>query len=275
MAIQQWGAPSAAQQQPFQPRRVIAAARLLLIGTLASTTGGCSALQRDSFTLEVDLPAHFKFSGDAYYRPAPGESCSLERPGRQFFKTDYVDRPHRVSFQVPLYRRDGRCRLALSSIVTDYRAKWGERWGDDSGDFGALSFRDQLAAGRGTVPASGVKQFNGRCQWLFRTVGPARDLIKILQCKAADEQGQAQQGRPGGAVRRDQVAGKTVRLVLGMAGEEKPYYRDYWFRTPNGWKPCGGRWGRDMEELCLDPPQFKTFKLPDGRQCTVYPNCTE
>lgn len=259
--------------------------RALLVGA-ALVLGGCSSLVSESFTLQADLPANFKFSGDAYYAPAAGQNCTVpgtgnsRAPDRKYFDTDYQPEAHRVEFQVPLTARAGGCALVLSSMRIELSGKWGEgKWGADWGqthrDYASLSFRDELPAGYPNMPASGEKVLPGQCTWLFRTMGPERAIRKILQCRGLDDQGQVLKRLPGGALQRDQLAGKTVRLVIGLAQEEEPYYNGYWFRTDAGWKPCGGRWGRDMEELCLDPPQFKDFKMPDGRTCTVYPNCTE
>lgn len=253
-----------------------------LIGGLLAAMG-CSALPGESFTLQAELPANFKFSGDAYYAPATGETCTVPQrssgrePDRKYFESDYQNTTHRVEFKVPLTERVGGCPLVLSSIKIDLTGKWGERkWGNDWGqihsDFASLSFRDELPMGYPGMPASGVREFQGQCMWLFRTMGPERAIRKILKCQDFDGQGQLQKWRPGGALQRDQLAGKTVRLEIGLTEEEEPYYGRSWQKTPSGWKPC-----LETKEAfrCQTPPTFTDFKMPDGRTCTVYPNCNE
>jgi len=256
---------------------------LLLAASLL--LGGCASGAGDSFTLQADLPANFKFTGDAYYVPAPGETCSVperiggRRPDRKFFESDYEAAAHRVEFQVPLRDKVRGCPLVLRSMRIELDAKWtdrkfGRNWRDTGGDVASLSFRDALPANYPGMPTSGVRAVDGQCHWMFRTVGPQRYIIKLLKCQALED-GQVQKWKPGAVLQRDQLPGKTVRLVIGMSEEEEPAFRNYWLKTQTGWKPCDSGWNRDMEELCVKPPRFKDFKLPDGRTCTVYPTCTE
>ncbi|MCL6690720.1 hypothetical protein M8R19_18595 [Pseudomonas sp. R3.Fl] len=246
--------------------------------------GGCASGAGDSFTLQADLPANFKFTGDAYYVPAPGETCSVperiggRRPDRKFFESDYEAAAHRVEFQVPLRDKVRGCPLVLRSMRVELRGKWRLNAplteSSSSSDTASLSFRDALPANYPGMPASGVRAVEGQCHWMFRTVGPQRYIIKLLKCQALED-GQLQKWKPGAVLQHDQLPGRTVRLAIGMSEEEEPYYRGWWLRTPEGWRPCTGRWGTKNEERCTEPPQFTDFKLPDGRTCTVYPTCTE
>lgn len=267
---------------PSGPAHGRATRRAGLALLAALPLAGCAT--PETFTLQADLPAHFKFTGDAYYVPAPGENCSLpayidgRKPDRKFFKSDYVETAHRVEFQVPLTDTVKGCPLVLRSMLVDVGGKWGERkwgsgWLDISSDSASLSFRDTLPANYAGMPASGTRQFDGQCHWMFRTFGKQRNLIKLLKCQSLED-GQLQKWKPGGVLQRDQLPGKTVRLVIGLSAEEEPYYDDAWIKTPEGWRPCTGRWGTKNEEFCTAPPQFTDFKL-NGRTCTVYPNCTE
>jgi hypothetical protein len=256
--------------------------RVLVIGALALAAGGCVFAPVESFTLQAEVPADFRVKVDAYYEPASGETCEAPprqrgkvAPNRKFFTSEYQNVARTAEFQIPLTTRAGGCPLVLSSLRLNLDAKWGTRWSDIGGDFASLSFRDVLGADFPAYPVSGVQAFQGQCQWLFRTVGPKRNIRKILHCRAVDAEGMMVKRMAGGVLQRDQLPDRTVRMVFRMANQEVPYFDLYWFKTPSGWKPCGGRWGRDIEELCLEPPQFKDFKMPDGRTCTVYPNCTE
>ena len=245
---------------------------------------GCGSLERTpSFTLEADLPAHFKLTADAYYVPVAEAECELperingKRPNRRIYRSEYVAEEHRVAFEVPLGYRVQGCELELRSVKMDLQGKWRldatPNQMDSSEDHAMLSFREALPDGYPNTWSAGTKVLNGQCMWLFRTYGQQRNIIKLLQCRAQSE-GEVQERRAGGLILRDEAAGKTVRLVIGMAEHEMPGFKGYWFQTEQGWKPCTGRWGSDNEELCLDPPQFTDFKL-DGQTCTVYPNCTE
>ena len=136
----------------------------------------------------------------------------------------------------------------------------------------ALYIRDEPTETTRPFPASGPLVFQGQCQWLFRTVGSRRFIRKILQCRALDANGVVQKSLMGGSMLRDGLAGRTVKLVLTEAKEEQPYFGRSWLETPKGWKPC-----IETKETfrCQNPPTFTDFKMPDGRDCTVYPNCTE
>lgn len=255
----------------------------LLAGLLVIS--GCSVLQSEHFTLQADLPANFKFSGDAYYAPAAGQDCTVpgtgspRAPDRKYFETDYRPEAHRVEFQVPLTARVGGCALVLNSMRIDLRGKWREdrpSQVNSHSDFASLSFRDELPAGYSGMPASGEKVLRGQCTWLFRTVGPQRYIAKILQCRGLDEQGQVLKRLPGGALQRDQLAGQTVRLVIGLAAEEKPAVDDNWVKFPNGWKRCMGDGLDDQYGFCRgNTTDFKSFRMTGGRVCTIYPGCTE
>ena len=257
-------------------------ARALAIIVLALTAGGCVFAPAESFTLQAEVPADFRVKADAFYVPATGETCEAPpresgkvAPNRKFFTSEYQSVARTAEFQIPLTTRAGGCPLVLSSLKLNLDAKWGSRWSDIGGDFASLSFRDVLGADYPAFPSAGAQAFQGQCQWLFRTVGPERAIIKILHCRAVDADGQMVKRMAGGVLQRDQLSGRTVRMMFRMAEQDQPYYRGWWFETPNGWKPCTGRWGTDNEERCTEPPQFTDFKFSDGRTCTVYPKCTE
>ncbi|WP_431037710.1 hypothetical protein [Pseudomonas yamanorum] len=242
---------------------------------------GCAMKPVDSFTLEVDLPANFRFKSDAAYRPATGEICTLpKRRGKQpedkVFDTLGKPVANRVSFEVPLTEVVDGCPLVLRSITFDMYAKWGERSADVGGDFAFVNVLDRLEEGRAGMPESGVQELRGRCQWLFRTVGPLHAIRKILKCNSLDGGGRLLKARAGGVLQRDQLNGKNVRIVLELMHEERPYMGDNWVRFPNGWKRCFGKSQEDQFAFCRgNTADFKPFKMPDGRECMIYPTCTE
>ncbi|MBV6826125.1 hypothetical protein KUF73_24625 [Pseudomonas sp. PD9R] len=251
--------------------------------TLALVSGGCVFAPAQSFTLQADVPADFRVKADAFYVPATGETCQAPprkrgevAPNRKFFTSEYQNVARTAEFEVPLTTRAGGCPLVLSSLKLNLDAKWGTRWSDIGGDFASLSFRDVLDTDFPAFPVSGVQAFQGQCQWLFRTVGPKRAIVKILHCRAVDSDGHMVKRMAGGVLQRDQLPGQTVRMVFRMAAEERPFGRDTWIRFPQGWKRCLGESLEDQDAFCRgNTTDFKSFKMPDGRECTVYPNCTE
>ena len=165
----------------------------------------------------------------------------------------------------------------LYSIELDINAAYGKDRGDFGGDSGLIAVRDYLdARDKGTFNAAGESQFSGQCQWLFRTSGKTRILRKILDCKNTDAQGNVTKGRPFAAYTLDQLPGKTVKLKIKLADEEKPAIGDTWVKVPGGWKRCMGDNFEDQYAFCYgNYKDFSTFKMPDGRSCTIYPGCTE
>ena len=245
--------------------------RALYISAMAWLLSGCSLLQTESFNFQAELPENFTISATTYYDAATGESC----PGHKVIKSDQPKGTQLIELKLPLTEKVKGCSRVLKSVVLNIKGRWGERELDMDMDTAGLSIRDEPTETTRPFPASGPLVFQGQCQWLFRTMGPHRYIVKILQCRALDANGVVQKSLAGGSMLRDGLAGRTVKLVLTEAKEEEPYFDRYWIKTMSGWKPCKGNWGRDIEELCVSPPQFKPFKMPDGRDCTVYPNCTE
>ena len=245
--------------------------RVLFVSAMAVVVSGCSMMQTESFTFQADMPENFTINPVAYYASASGDSCSSKNriQSGQSIET----RP--VEFKLPLTDTTRGCSMVLTNVVLHIEGQWGKRELDMSLQRAGLSIRDEPTENLRPFPTSGPLVFQGQCQWFFRTMGPYRYIVKILECRALDANGVVQKSLAGGALQRDQLAGKTVKLILREAKEEQPYFDRYWIKTNSGWKPCKGNWGRDIEELCVTPPQFKPFKMPDGRDCTVYPNCTE
>jgi len=243
---------------------------------------GCSLVPVKSFTLQTELPANFGFKAKAYYEPAPGETCELppRRPGHipgiKYFESPVQTEAHTSELTVPLTDREGGCPLALRHFSYRIEAKYGSHWSDSSRASAGLSFRDELPEGLPAFPESGMQTFEGECHWWFRTVGPYRRIIKLLNCRSTGVDGKLQKYTASGMLQSNQVVGKVVRFVFRETERQTPYYQSAWVETDKGWKPCTGRWGTPNEEFCLEVPRFTDFKLPDDdRRCTVYPNCTE
>ncbi|AOZ13350.1 hypothetical protein AA042_12325 [Pseudomonas lundensis] len=249
--------------------------RAWLLSTSMSLLTGCSLTPPKTFTFQADVPENFTVTGTGNYIPAPGETCTGRsgkpfRVGRLHFKPDQPKTAHQVEFKVPLTDNEHGCSSVLHSLKLTIEGRWGPGREHTSQESANFSISDETSQ-----QASTPQVFEGQCQWLFRTMGPYRYIVKIPMCRALNANGDMEKRMIGGRLHRDQLADSTVRLVLSVAKEEEPYFNRYWIKTAAGWKPCKGNWGRDIEELCVSPPQFKNFKMPDGRDCPVYPNCTE
>lgn len=240
---------------------------------------GCAGEPVDSVTLEVDLPAEFRFIGGANYGPATGEICTLprrrgKRPERKIFIARYKPVAERVSFKLPLAEVIEGCPTVLRSVNFDIYAKWGKRDTDVSGDIAGFSIRDPSNADLPGMPETGIQELHKQCQWLFRTVGPQHAIIKVLVCKPFGLASQPQEQRAGVLVERDQLPGKTLRVVLSVTDEEAPAVGDNWLAVPGGWKRCKGESFEDLFAFCNgNITDFKPVKMPDGRVCDVYPSC--
>ncbi|WP_433988359.1 hypothetical protein VRC12_09325 [Pseudomonas poae] len=240
---------------------------------------GCAGRAAERFTLEVDLPAEFKIKTAANYRPARGETCTLprrrgKRPERKVFFSEYASVASRVSYELPLTETADGCPLVLSDVEFDIYAKWGARYSDVAGDITSIFIGDGATQNASSEMGSGVQVLRRQCQWLFRTAGPQHAIIKVLKCKSVTDE--EDERRKSVAVERDQLVKKTLRVVIGVIGEERPYMGDNWVQFPQGWKRCRGKSLEDQSAFCAgNTVDFKSFKMPDGRRCIIYPTCTE
>jgi hypothetical protein len=240
---------------------------------------GCSVRSADSFTLVTELPPGFKFKGEASYVPRTGESCTVpvregrNYPGKKNFKQELSNEAQTAYFEVPLYSNEGGCPLVLYNFGYQVDAKYGADRLDLGRAFTGVSFRDGSAEAPSPPP---VLVLQKRCEWLFRTAGPDRYIVKILKCKSVESPDQASDSDVKGPMQRAQFARKTIKVVFSIAKEETPYMGDTWVKFPEGWKRCMGKSLADAYAFCRgNTTDFKPFKMPDGRDCTVYPNCTE
>ena len=246
--------------------------RVLFVNAMALVVSGCSMAQPEHFTFQAEMPENFTISPVAYYASTSGDSCSSKN--RIQSGQSIGARP--VEFKLPLTDTTKGCSMVLTNVVLHIEGQWGKRELDMSLQRAGLSIRDEPTENLRPFPTSGPLVFQGQCQWFFRTVGSKRFIRKILQCRALDTNGVVQKSLAGGALLRDQLAGKTVKLVLSEVKEELPAVGDNWIKFPTGWKRCLGKGLDDLYGFCHgNTTDFKPFKMPDGRDCTVYPNCAE
>ena len=252
--------------------------KALLSGGCIVLTAGCATGKSESFTFTADLPPNFAYYAIAKYAPAKGQTCTVtldDNPYLGFnreWRTEYAPES-----EVPIYRTVKGCRLAIYRIDLEINATYGKTRGDFSGDTTAVIVREQLEEQyKGAFDDTGESAINGQCQWLFRTVGPKRYIRKLLDCKKIDDQGMVTKGRPVGAYTLDQLPGKTVKLKIKLADEERPAIGNTWLKFPNGWRRCMGKGMEDQYAFCRENQKdFSAFMMPDGKQCSIYPGCTE
>ncbi|EJB8520126.1 TPA: hypothetical protein L4R01_004820 [Pseudomonas aeruginosa] len=250
--------------------------------TLASCLAlaqGCTALGKsNSFTVTADLPPEFTYEATATYVPAKGETCTV--PGGKDTQVGYNSgrEKYERDSKILLRRTLSGCPLVLQNIDFYIYGWYGKSWRDFGRDSALIVVRDKLVeVKKGTFNAAGESEFAGQCQWLFRTAGKTRVLRKLLDCKRMDETGVRRKAKPFVAYTLDQLPGKTVRLRIKLADEERPYMKDTWVKVPGGWKRCMGKGFEDQYAFCYgNYKDFSTFRMPDGRDyCTLYPGCTE
>ncbi|URM26435.1 hypothetical protein LLY42_21285 [Pseudomonas frederiksbergensis] len=255
--------------------------RLLWLFAVAGVmaVSGCSVRSADSFTLVTELPPGFSIKGEASYVPRTGEVCTVaprkgrNYPGKKFFEQELNNEAQTAHFEVPLISNEGGCPLVLKSFGYEVDAKYGAARLNLGRDYTGISFQDKSVSSL-NPPSPTI--LHKQCEWLFRTVGPNRYIAKILKCKSVATPEQASGSVEKGPLRRAQFAGKTIKVVFSIATEETPYMGDTWVKFPEGWKRCMGDSLEDPYAFCDgNKTDFKPFKMPDGRDCTVYPNCTE
>ncbi|EIK97140.1 lipoprotein [Pseudomonas sp. M47T1] len=250
---------------------------LALLAAVAVLTGCSGAPKSETFTFTADLPPNFAYTATVNYVPGAGQTCTVPRKDnlKPVFNRKWRER-YQPDAEIEIRRVRNGCELVVHSVELDINASYG----DDSGDIGVakatVAIRETLDdLHKSSFDAEGKRSFSGQCQWMFRTTGPSRRIVKILDCKSITAHGDLIRSRPFAAIELNQLSGKTISLKINLATEEKPYYKGWWVQTDLGWRPCTGRWGTTNEERCIDPPQFTDFKMPNGQTCTVYPNCQE
>jgi hypothetical protein len=251
---------------------------LPVLGCGFALTTGCAIGKSDTFTFTADLPPGFAYVAAVYYVPAKGETCTVETAYNKapVFNNEWRT-AYKLDSEIAIHRTRKGCPLVVSRIKLEIKAAYGEARRDISSDRAGVIISDELEEQyKGAFNEFGESTFYGQCQWLFRTMGPKRRIVKLLDCKETDAQGELGDGRPFAAYTADQLPGKTVKMNIKLVGEERPGWGDTWVKVPNGWKRCMGKSFEDQDAYCFgNYKDFSTFKMPDGRICTIYPGCTE
>jgi hypothetical protein len=241
-------------------------------------TAGCASSQPNTFTFTADLPPDFVYQAIAKYVPANGETCTV--PGGRNTAVGYNMKwrgIYQPDAEIALRRTVSGCPLVINQIELKIYATYGKARGDYGVDIASVFIRNEVEEQYKSVfNETGESAFFGECQQLFRTVGPKRRIVKLLNCKTTDAQGERGSHQPFSMYSLDQLPGKTVKMHIKLADEERPAIGDTWVKVPNGWRRCMGDNFEDQYAFCFgNYKDFSGFQMVDGRQCTIYPGCTE
>ena len=251
---------------------------MAMLGGCFALMAGCKSSPSNSFTFTADLPPGFVYQAIAKYEPDAGETCTVPdgRNTAEGYNLQWRENYVAVS-EIAIRRTVRGCPLVIRKIDLELYFAYGKDRGDFASDYAAVAIRGELEEKyKGTFDETGESRFYGQCQWLFRTMGPYRRIVKLLDCKKTDELGALARGRPFAAYILDQLPGKTVRMKIDLAEEERPAIGKTWVKVPNGWKRCMGDNFEDQDAFCFgNHTDFSTFQMVDGRICTIYPGCTE
>lgn len=271
---------------------------LLWPSLLGLSLSACSSLNvavpgLEHFTLMGELPADFSSKITATYIPTQREGCTrtfysyglgkeVTELNRHFaiFETERNPQPQQIKQKIPLSYKLVGCTLQLASVDFKVVGHYGPDPVLDKYPSGAgLRVHEQRTEQIPSFPADGTLKVRGLCTWLFQisnALARKGGIAKLLFCHTAGEQWQvaedfSKRRGMGIAVIRGELPGKTIKMEFRVNPEEEPSHDDTWVKFPEGWKPCLPKAGWPN---CQKPPVFKTFNM-NGRECTVYPNCTE
>lgn len=251
---------------------------LVLVGFSVAAIGWYLK-EPNTFTFSVDMPPGFKYRAAVYYVPAPGETCTVQTKDNkapvfnEWWREDY-----KPNSEIIIRRTRKGCPLVVYNIELEVYAVYGKDRGDFSSSAAQILVRDKLDDKRygELFDESGISTFYGQCGWAFRTSGTTRVLRKLLSCRDVNPNHPLPLGGPVAAYTLDQLPGKTVKMKIDLAEKERPSTIDRWVEFSNGWKRCMGDNFEDRYAFCRgNNKDFSHFLMPDGRQCTIYPGCTE
>lgn len=246
---------------------------LLLMGFVA--VAGCAEEKPNTFKFVGELPPDFGYVAVAHYEPEPGEKCEVTDWRRSFNR--HWPKEYDPTSIIEIRKTIKGCRMIVSHIKIEILATYGSAFhhiSEAKANVGIYTELDEKY--RRVMNAEDGDTFYGECQWLFRTMGQDRNLRKLLRCKKDQARGEVFVGNPFGAYLVDQLPGKTVRMNIRLSEKERPSVGDTWVEFPSGWRRCLGKGVEDMYGFCRgNTTDFIDFKMPDGRICSIYPNCGE
>ncbi|MBH3408082.1 hypothetical protein I5P86_23745 [Pseudomonas glycinae] len=252
--------------------------RVATLGCCLVLIASCKTEPPNTFKFTADLPPGFAYVAAVYYVPEKGQTCTLDRRDNlapvfnSKWRTEY-----KPDAEITIRKIVKGCPLVISRIALEINASYYKARGDFGGDEGMVFLGNDIEEQyKGTFNEAGESTFYGQCEWWFRTAGAQRRIVKILDCKTSDAQGERGKGKTYAAYGLDQLPGKTIKMKIKLAAEEQAAIRDTWVKIRNGWKRCMGDNFEDQYGFCYgNYTDFSTFTMPDGQVCTIYPGCTE
>lgn len=260
--------------------------------TKDSAEAATSYYSADSFTLVATTPANFAFTSKAQYAPRKGQGCdvyvsalggSVTRHQQKSDKIEVKNIEQTARFNIPLAYHIAGCVMELTRVDTSIDGSYGPTSLDIGGDGGGISIKSADGGAAPKINDPDDIKFRGVCNWMFQ-LSVARikkdGISKILSCNAADEEWSVPadpygRGKPGGTLNRSTLSGKTVHFEVRFSPEETPASDGKWQKFAKGWKPCLGKGVNDIYGFCRgNTKDFRTFKM-NGRECTIYPGCTD
>lgn len=256
----------------------------LLMITIIS--GGVFYAKRTTyFTLTGEVPAQIKLVLKVRYEPKQGtDECVIHKKIKSYDmylnpETVWQEQDSTYQLTLPTFLRVKGCFLPIRSVNIEALGKYGEymlygkKYDKEDGDRFAASIGFYDARDEKLLDKQPL-YYRSLCQWTFRIM--PEGLVKILNCKAPNEQWQLsedrfKQGKLSFYLARNNLAGQTVTVDFRLNPKEKPYFEGSWLKTDQGWRLCQET---ETTRRCQTPPTFSTFEM-DGKTCTVYPNCTE
>ena len=229
---------------------------------------GCSAvssLSEETFTFQGKLPKGFGMEAQAQYTRLDPNCAVSRRDLYREFTTEplFSDAATEYRFEIPVFYRVSGCRVRLVNVGLYTYGKYGAADWQYDRDLGELRV---VSEPRADIPAFDERGFfrkRANCEWVFQ-LSKARSRLgnieKQLFCSG-----------DGSYLLLADLVGRFLAIDFSVSEVERPGWDRRWIKTNVGWKPCQGT---ESSQRCQAEPTFKTFKM-NGRECTVYPNCTE
>ncbi len=260
-----------------------------LIGFVAkeSVVGATSHYGLSSTTLIAELPPNHGVTYNASYAPLDPYRCTVASPATggmrsrpNQYRTDQADAhpdARTVTFRIPLTYTIGSCTQQLDNITVSIKSPSGRY------SLAGVNVLPALPDGTGPVRDADPELVVRRLCGTAYHIVPGHErhvLARDIDCLAADSQWQplertSRHPGPVANVAYTQLNKTDLRFVYRLIDKEWPLYPENWSPVGNGMKPCASQWKWVGEASCsYRDPTFSTFQM-DGRECALYPGCTE
>lgn len=244
---------------------------------LFTATVSCAVLASSKpFTVQGELPANTGITFLATYYPEDDQSsaCSYRdlasggseiRGGTVGTEVPLKAEAQNYQVSIPTQNYDRRCKVILTGVSVEVANADNNDHQTDKAGFIGIVDKTPLP-----VTQEHPAQFNMSCEWSF-SVSPIKsrpndDIRKFMRCTFDKNQYVSRN------MALSDLTNQSMVLNVTFNKEEKPAVETSWKKVEGGWKPCKG--GFDYTGFCKTPPEFIKFKY-QGKNCSVYPTCTE